>query len=172
VQNQEIQQMMSKFIGTKSINAKSMNRQDYNNYRGWTLPKDEDGSDEGYLVEYIDGEKPNTGEYSGYVSWSPKEQFEVAYQTSGKLSFGHAVWLMRQGKKVARSGWNGSGMFIYLVPANSYPAQTDVARETFGEMVPYREYLVLKTAQNDIATWAPSGSDALAEDWLVVSGGA
>jgi len=71
---------------------------------------------------------------------------------------------------MARTGWNGQGMFAYIVPAASYPAQTGVAKEYFGEnaMVPYREYWALKTAQDDVATWAPSGSDTLAEDWMIV----
>ncbi len=59
-------------------------------------------------------------------------------------------------------------MFAYIVPANIYPAQTEVAIQTFGQLVPYRSYWALKTAQNDIATWSPSGSDSLAEDWMVV----
>lgn len=88
----------------------------------------------------------------------------------GKGTFGMAIEAAKQGFKVARVGWNGSGMFAYIVPANSYPAQTGVAKEHFGEnaMVPYRAYWALKTAQDDVATWAPSGSDSLAEDWMVV----
>ncbi len=84
------------------------------------------------------------------------------------LNFGQAIEAAKAGKKVARVGWNGSGMFAYIVPAASYPAQTDAAKQTFGDMVPYRAYWALKTAQNDIATWAPSGSDSLAEDWMIV----
>ena len=86
------------------------------------------------------------------------------------LNFGQAIEAAKKGKRVARTGWNGSGMFAYIVPANSYPAQTGVAKEHFGEnaMVPYRAYWALKTAQDDVATWAPSGSDSLAEDWVVV----
>lgn len=85
------------------------------------------------------------------------------------LNLGQAIEALKKGKKVARSGWNGAGMFVYLVPANSYPAQTDVAKSHFASgMVPYREYLVLKTAQEDVATWAPSCSDALADDWGIV----
>lgn len=86
------------------------------------------------------------------------------------LNFGQAIEAVKAGKKISRAGWNGSGMFAYLVPANSYPAQTGAAKSHFGEsaMVPYREYLALKTAQGDVATWAPSCSDALAEDWEVV----
>lgn len=71
---------MKRYIGTKVINAKPMNRLEYNEFRGWTLPADENGADEGYLVEYVDGGKPNTPQYAGYVSWSPKEQFEKAYK--------------------------------------------------------------------------------------------
>lgn len=159
---------MERYIGTKLINAEPMNRQRYNELRGWDLAEDEDGSDEGYLVEYVDGGKANTTLFKGYISWSPREQFDKAYESSGSLDFGAAVFMLKRGHKIARSGWNGSGMFVYLVPDSSYPAQTDAAREVFGEMVPYREYMALKTAQNDVATWAPSGSDALAEDWSVV----
>lgn len=86
------------------------------------------------------------------------------------MNIGQAVEAMKSGKRVARSGWNGQGMFAYYVPANSYPAQTGVAKQFFGEnaMVPYRAYMALKTAQGDVAAWTPSGSDALADDWIVL----
>lgn len=85
------------------------------------------------------------------------------------LSFGSALELLKQGKKVARAGWNGQGMFLYRVPANSYQASTDVAREHFGDTVPYRAYIAIKTAQNDVAPWSASGSDLLTEDWYEVT---
>lgn len=72
---------MKKYIGTKEINAIPMNRQEYNDFRGWELLDDEDGTDEGYLVEYVDGGKANTPQYNGYVSWSPKDVFERAYKS-------------------------------------------------------------------------------------------
>lgn len=71
---------MKKYVGMKIINAKPMSRLEYNIFRGWQLPADENGSDEGYLVEYIDGGKANTEQYKGYVSWSPKDVFERAYK--------------------------------------------------------------------------------------------
>lgn len=97
------------------------------------------------------------------------EEAEPATATTD-LTFGQAIEAAKNGHRVARQGWNGSGMFAYIVPPNSYPAQTGVAKAYFGEnaMVPYRAYWALKTAQNDIATWAPSGSDSLAEDWMIV----
>lgn len=89
---------------------------------------------------------------------------------AGPGGFGWAINQLKMGKKVARQGWNGAGMFVYLVNEASYPAQTGVAKAHFGEnaLVPYRAYLALKTAQGDVATWAPSCSDALAEDWVVI----
>ena len=74
---------MQQYIGKKLINAKPMNRLDYNNFRGWELPSDENGADEGYLVEYVDGGKANTDEYEGYVSWSPADVFDRAYRPCG-----------------------------------------------------------------------------------------
>lgn len=84
------------------------------------------------------------------------------------MNFGEALQAAKDGFKVSRSGWNGQGMYAYIVPAQLFPAVTEIARKEFGEMVPYRAYWALKTAQNDVATWAPSGSDTLAEDWLVI----
>lgn len=86
------------------------------------------------------------------------------------LNFGTVLHALKAGKRVARAGWNGKGMFVYVVPANSYPAQTGAAKAFFGEdgMVPYNAYLALKGADDTVSTWAPSGSDALAEDWLIV----
>tara|TARA_R110000824_G_scaffold395615_1_gene596432 strand:- start:717 stop:980 length:264 start_codon:yes stop_codon:yes gene_type:complete len=87
------------------------------------------------------------------------------------MNFGEAIREAKTGGKVAREGWNGSGMFAYIVPAARYKPQTTVAAELVGEdgLIPYREYWALKTAQGDIAMWAPSGSDSLAEDWMVIS---
>ncbi|HDR4464473.1 DUF2829 domain-containing protein [Bacillus cereus] len=85
------------------------------------------------------------------------------------MTFGQAIEAVKKGKKIARKGWNGIGMFVYYVPAAQYPPSTDIMKESFsGENVPYRAYLALKTAQNDVATWSPSTSDALAEDWEVI----
>ena len=74
---------MQLYTGTKQVRATPMNRADYNILRGWQLPSDEDGTDEGYLVEYVDGGKANVEGYAGYISWSPKGVFEMAYNPCG-----------------------------------------------------------------------------------------
>lgn len=81
------------------------------------------------------------------------------------MNFGQAIEALKAGDKVSRTGWNGKDMWLYYVPANSYKAQTDVAKVAFGETVPYRAYIAMKTAQGDVAVWTASQSDVLADDW-------
>lgn len=161
---------MQLFIGTKLIHASPMTRAQYNRLRGWEVPSDENPTDEGFLVEYLDGGKGNVPGYKGYVSWSPKGVFERAYRPVNGLNFGEALEALRLGVRVARRGWNGKGMFVYLVPANSYPPATDVAREYFGgdRLVPYNAYFAIKNVDETVSTWVPSVNDVLAEDWEVL----
>lgn len=84
------------------------------------------------------------------------------------MDIGLAIKYARQGCKIAREGWNGKGMFLYYVPANSYPAQTEAARSCFGEKVPYGAYIAMKTAQDNVVPWLASQTDLLADDWTVV----
>lgn len=160
---------MKTYIGTKIVHATPMDRAAYNEYREWELPADENGADDGYLVEYADGGRANDSRHAGYISWSPKDVFERAYRATEDMTFGAAIEALKVGKKVARAGWNGAGQCVYLVPAAAYPAQTGAVK-ALGDaaLMPHRAYLALKTAQGDVATWAPSCSDALAEDWRIV----
>lgn len=75
---------MQLYCGMKIIRAKPMNRMEYNELRGWIVPADENPEDEGYLVEYVDGGKPNHADFNGYISWSPAEQFDNAYKAIPK----------------------------------------------------------------------------------------
>ena len=70
---------LTAFIGTKSVLATTMTRGEYNEYRGWTIPENEDPTEQGYLVEYVDGGKPNDDRHKGYISWSPRDVFEQSY---------------------------------------------------------------------------------------------
>ena len=72
---------MKQYIGTKEVQATPMNRGDYNALRGWQVPENENPADDGYLVVYPNGES-NVDGFDGYVSWSPKKQFEEAYRVS------------------------------------------------------------------------------------------
>jgi hypothetical protein len=85
------------------------------------------------------------------------------------MGIGQAIEAAKGGRRIARKGWNGKDMYVYYVPAASYPPTTQSAKDEFGGApVPYREYLAMKTSADDIATWAPSCSDTLADDWYIV----
>lgn len=161
---------MKHFIGTKLVAAKPMTRLEYNLLRGWVVPADEDPSDEGYLVEYQDGGKPNVPGFAGYISWSPKEQFDGAYRVNTALTFGQALEALKIGRKVARAGWNGKGLFVFLVAGSTFAVNRPPLLGIYpeGTTINYRPHLDIKNADGSIATWAPSCSDALAEDWMIV----
>lgn len=157
---------MQKFIGTKMIEAQPMTRGAYNEYRGWTIPANEDPNDPGHLVKYSDG----------YISWTPAKQFDEAYRPCIAMTFGLAVEAMKHGKKVARSGWNGASQWVCLgagridLPAAEFwNEHTRAFAEQNGGCLAVRPYFILKTTQNDILMgWSPSQSDALAEDWQII----
>lgn len=165
------------YVGYKLITAKPMNRQEYNDYRGWQLPDDENGADEGFLVEYIDGGKSNHPDHIGYISWSPKEVFDKSYRRNGDLDFGSALAALEQGKRVCRSGWNGKGMFLFLLPAGTVPTKAihdpalkeviekEVGGDTFEALGSIRMF----TADKKILTgWLPSQTDMLSKDWMIL----
>ena len=160
---------MKRYIGTKLINAVPMDRLSYNQLRGWDLPKDENGSDEGYLIEVIGGNKNLEG-YDGYVQWLPTKSFNFEFQPIDNMTFGIAIEALKQDKKVARAGWNGKGMFVYLVPSDEFPAKTQAAKSFFGDdgLVPYNAYMAIKNVNDTVSTWVPSVNDCLAEDWQIV----
>jgi len=152
---------MKRYIGTKIVRAKPMSRQAYNDLRGWKLPAYEVGTDAGYLVEYVDGGKPNHKDFAGYVSWSPAAQFDAAYQTCEQsMDFGMAIRAMKLGAKVARTGWNSAEPWLEcVVPSTdadlpyiriSYPANSNAYPK--GANVP----------------WFASQTDMLATDWVFV----
>ena len=162
--------MSDLYIGTKMINAEPMTRAAYNVFRGWGLPADENGDDEGYLVEYLDGGKPNTTTHAGYVSWSPKEQFDNAYRKTSGMSFGLAVEAVKKGKKIARAGWNGKGMFLFLVPGSTFKVNRAPLLGIYpeGTEINYHSHIDMKTADGTIVPWLASQTDVLADDWIVV----
>jgi hypothetical protein len=71
------------------------------------------------------------------------------------------VWL-NEGKRVARSGWNGKGMFLFLIRNWTY---TDGKQDNY----PNLPFIAMKTADGSIVPWLASQTDLLAEDWEIVA---
>ena len=161
---------MKHYIGIKEINAKPMNRLDYNNSRGWKLPADENGADEGYLVEYIDGGQANTKEYKGYVSWSPEDVFERAYKPTDGMTFGLAIEALKKGYKVARKGWNGKNLWLVLQEETPEVElrEGSVYKKAGLDRVKIDAHIDMKTAQGTMQPgWLASQADMLSQDWEI-----
>lgn len=164
------------YIGTKIVKAVPMDRRFYNAFRGWTMPVNEDGDAAGYLVEYLDGGAPNHPDFHGYVSWSPKEQFEAAYNcVNDSMTFGHALVALEAGERVCRVVWNGKGMWLKLIHEidNNDPQRAfwDLDIADHGEAAMIRTLLPwvgMKTADGGFVPWLASQTDLLAKDWMVV----
>ena len=148
---------MKKYIGTKLIKAKPMNRGDYNEYRGWTIPENENPTDEGYLVAHPDW----------HESWSPKEDFENAYHEYNNLTFGLAIEAIKKGKKVARKGWNGKNQYIQLATGISYKSATGEIVNCEHEAIGNKAIAFVGTSGVQMG-WLASQADMLAEDWCIV----
>ena len=164
------------YIGTKTVLAHLMTKEEYCDYREWKVPENEDPAEQGYFVEYMDGGKPNHPNHVGYVSWSPKDVFEQAYKSNGHLSFSSALEALKAGRKVARSGWNGKDQYVV---AQAQTTTTEASKiwnphnkahaEKIGGQIDVAPYCTLKTAQDTLAMgWVPSTGDLFAEDWLIL----
>ena len=92
-----------------------------------------------------------------------------------KMNFGDAIAALKQGKKVARKGWNGKGMFLWLKPAATIksdwckdPLLKSISDANGGEIEALGT-ICMKTADNKILTgWLASQTDMLSDDWMVV----
>jgi hypothetical protein len=115
---------------------------------------------DGYTVVYA----------GGYKSWSPKAVFEAAYQPITAMNFSHALAALKHGHRVARKGWNGKGMFIYLVAGSRFAVNRQPLSGIYAEgtEIDYRPHIDMKDAEDKCAPWLASQADMLAEDWMIV----
>lgn len=91
-------------------------------------------------------------------------------------SFGMAIEALKMGKKVAREGWNGKGMFLFLLPAGTIPKAAihdpklkEILENNGKDHFEALGSIRMKTADDKILTgWLASQTDILAEDWSVI----
>lgn len=101
-----------------------------------------------------------------------REHMKIIYHTE-KFDIGEATRRLKANKKVARVGWNGKGMYLFVVRPNDI---TDERMIDIGEDhietwdLPQEPCLCLKTAQGTIMIgWTPNGLDLFAEDFVEVT---
>ena len=99
--------------------------------------------------------------------------------THETMTFGQALEALKAGKKVARRGWNGKGMFLWLKPAtvvNSEwchdPNLKQIADEN-GGLIQALGTICMFTHDSTgrkavLSGWLASQSDMLLDDWEIV----
>ena len=80
------------------------------------------------------------------------------------FDFGDALIELKNGKRVARKGWNGKGIFLELQVPDEHSKMT--------QPYIYIDTLGLQTDNPDApkgrVPWLASQTDILAEDWILV----
>jgi hypothetical protein len=87
-----------------------------------------------------------------------------------QMNFSDALEIIKQGGKVARAGWNGKGMFVFLVPGSTFTVNRPPLLGIYpeGAQINYRAHIDMRAADGQIVPWLASQTDLLANDWQVV----
>ena len=108
-----------------------------------------------------------------YPQFMTAAEFEKTCRSTENMNFGDALVVLKQGKRVARKGWNGKNMSVAYqkgypdgIPCNKNTAQAWGMEE--GELFKCRPYLQMRCADGTFQMWLASQSDILADDWYVV----
>ena len=85
------------------------------------------------------------------------------------MNFGQAVEALKAGSKVAREGWNGKDMFLFLVEGSTFTVNRKPLLGIYpeGTVIKYNPHIDMKTADGSIVPWLASQSDVLSEDWII-----
>ena len=86
------------------------------------------------------------------------------------LSFGGAIEALKGGEKVCRSGWNGKGMFLFLVPGSQFKVNRAPLLGIYqeGTEIDYCSHIDMKTADTKVVPWLASQTDVLADNWEII----
>lgn len=94
------------------------------------------------------------------------------------MDFGDAIRALKAGKKVARAGWNGKGMWVAMTPGSTFPAagarDGHAAKHRADELsdadpIVLLPHIDMRAADGSMVIgWLASQTDMLAEDWAVV----
>lgn len=87
-----------------------------------------------------------------------------------EYSFSEALKQLKMGRKVARSGWNGKNMFLFLVPGSTFEVNRHPLLGIYpeGTVINYRPHIDMRTADGTIVPWLASQSDLIEEDWVIL----
>lgn len=86
------------------------------------------------------------------------------------FNFSVALQYLKEGKRVARAGWNGRNMFVFMVSGSEFTVNREPLLSILGEgtQVSYRPHLDMKMADGTIMVWTPAQADIFGDDWYLV----
>lgn len=86
------------------------------------------------------------------------------------MDFSTALKALKDGHCIQRAGWNGVGMYLYLVGGSQFTVNRPPLNQllAYGTVVNYRSHIDMRTAQGDFVPWVASQTDLLADDWRTV----
>ena len=124
---------------------------------------------------------PTSALFPRDILWVMGNDWEVVGEESAAVpsdtySFGDAINFLKAGKKVARKGWNGKGVFLVLCPGSEVPAdhmRVKPVKKFYQQegrvSVIIAPHIDLKAADGTYVTgWLASQTDMLADDWFTV----
>lgn len=146
-------------------------------------------NDKCYLIQTLEGTMNFTPSdvlitgIKGEIYPCKKDIFESTYELvenqKSTFAFGEAIQALKQGKLVARQGWNGKGMFIVkqipgvigveIIPRMaSLPESVKTVFIERNQSISYESQMLIIKAYGSADSWVPSSSDVFAEDWVIV----
>lgn len=89
---------------------------------------------------------------------------------ASNMSFGAALRALKTGHRVSRAGWNGKGMFLFLVPGSTFQVSRPPLLGIYpeGTTINYLSHIDMRTADGSIVPWLASQTDILGEDWQLL----
>lgn len=82
------------------------------------------------------------------------------------MDFGEAIKALKEGKRVARTGWNGKRMFLLYVPSEKWDIIDKIGLGiSKGNLL---SWIGMKTADGKFVPWLASQADMLADDWIII----
>lgn len=163
------------YITTRIVEAIPMTADAYR-----VLQEEESSEDyknlQGFLVK----------EEDGFEQWVSKEEFLEKYRdTTQNMNFGDAIEYLKKGFLVARKGWNGKKMYLFIRPGDTLPIDIVIRAKSLPDMfkdkvlenphtteVKFGAYICMKCADGSVCNgWLASQTDMLSEDWCLVMPG-
>ena len=86
------------------------------------------------------------------------------------MDFSEALQQIKDGRKLARKGWNGQDAFIFLVPGSRFQVNRAPLLGIYpeGTEISYHAHIDMRTQLGYCVPWLASQADMLADDWYEV----